>query len=232
MASKNSVKIYRKDSFYHLYNRGVDKRTIFQEEQDYAVFLSYLKTYLMPKDEQSLRKLLSSPSANSKEKDRALKQLRIKNYSNEIKLLCYALMPNHFHLLIRQSASVMHSFMNSLGTRYGMYFNRKYKRIGHLFQDVYKAVLVETDEQLLHLSRYIHLNPIRHQRVSPNEWEQVVLPFSLPEYLHKRQTEWIKPSYVLHYFSRDNPQLSYRDFLGVAHADDYITSVAIDMEYE
>lgn len=232
MASKNSIKIYREESFYHLYNRGVDRRTIFVDAQDYVVFLSYLKTYLTPKDRQRLHATIFSPTASAKEKDKALKELRMNNYTNEVDLVCYALMPNHFHLLIRQSASVINSFMNSLGTRYGMYFNRKYKRIGSLFQDVYKAVLIETDEQLLHLSRYIHLNPIRYAGISVDEWELVTLPFSLPEYLNLRQTVWVKPQYILDYFSRNNPRFSYKEFLGASHTEDIVTSVAIDAEDE
>ncbi|MBI5451903.1 transposase, partial [Candidatus Gottesmanbacteria bacterium] len=158
MASKNSVKIYSENAFYHVYNRGVEKRDIFLDEQDYSVFLSYLQTYTTPKDEVKFKKIISSNDSSPKEKDKAIKQLRLKNYSGNIELVCYALLPNHFHLLIHQHENVLNRFMNSLGTRYGMYFNRKYKRTGILFQDVYKAVVVYTDEQLLHLSRYIHLN--------------------------------------------------------------------------
>ena len=58
MPAKNRIKSYQAESYYHLYNRGVEKRIIFQDEQDYAVFLSYLQTYLLPKDEKSLRKTL------------------------------------------------------------------------------------------------------------------------------------------------------------------------------
>src|SRR3989344_9352012 len=102
MASKNSVKIYLPESFYHIYNRGVEKRKIFLDDQDYAVFLSYLQTYLLPKDEEQLHEIVSSSNSNPAEKDKALKLLRLKNYSQNLELVCYVLMPNHFHLLIRQ----------------------------------------------------------------------------------------------------------------------------------
>lgn len=161
MPAKNSLKIYTPNSYYHLYNRGVEKRIIFIDEQDYHVFLSYLKEYLIPKDELALRKRLADSNTSYKEKDKILKALRMNNFSEEIFLVAYCLMPNHFHLLIKQSDELsIDRIMNSLGTRYTMYFNRKYKRVGPLYQDVYKAVLVRTDEQLLHLSRYIHRNPI------------------------------------------------------------------------
>lgn len=141
MPSKNSLKDYVKGGYYHLYNRGVEKRSIFQDQQDYSVFLSYLKTYLMPKDEQGLRQRLSDSKISAKERDTILKLLGLNNFYEEILLISYCLMPNHFHFLVKQnSANSIDGFMNSLCTRYTMYFNRKYKRIGPLYQDVYKQV--------------------------------------------------------------------------------------------
>ncbi len=165
MPAKNRIKEYLDNSFYHIYNRGVEKQPIFRDSQDYHVFLSYLKTYLEPKDEIKLRKILTSDSVSWREKDQAIKLLRLNNFSDSIKLLAYCLMKNHFHFLIKQSeATAMDRFTNSLFTRYTMYFNKKYKRVGPLFQSVYKAVLVNTDEQLVYLTRYIHRNIIANKR--------------------------------------------------------------------
>ena len=230
MASKNSVKVYAENSFYHVYNRGVEKRKIFLDKQDFSVFLSYLQTYLTPKDEDSLTAVITSPISSSQEKDKALKLLRLKNYSDNLELLCHALLPNHFHLLLRQNKNVLPLFMNSLGTRYGMYFNRKYHRTGVLFQDVYKAVLIETNEQLLHLSGYIHLNPSNAYNLPPERWQEAHFPSSLPEYLGKRHTSWIKTHYVLEYFSKTNPNLSYAAFLGFEKDFSLISSLAIDLD--
>ena len=113
-------------------------------------------------------------------------------------------MPNHFHFLVKQkSINAIDKFMNSLATRYTMYFNRKYKRIGSLYQDVYKAVLITSEDQFLHLSRYIH-----KQALSLNNQ-----PCSYPEYLGQRQTLWIKPDEILSHFSKTNPFLSYQNFV-------------------
>lgn len=232
MASKNSTKIYIPNSYYHIYNRGVEKRVIFQDEQDYSVFLSYLKTYLSPKDEESLHVILNSDKSSPKEKDQSLKLLKLKNYSSDLELLCYALLPNHFHLLVKQQAIVIDSFTNSLGTRYAMYFNRKYKRRGVLFQDVYKAVLIESEEQLLHLSRYIHLNPTKALKLPASRWKESVFPSSISEYLENRNTDWIKKDYILNYFSKNNPQHSYSNFLGMSLDAQFIYEAAIDMDDE
>ena len=127
MPSRNSIKQYVNNSYYHIYNRGVEKRLIFLDAQDYAVFLSYLKEYLTPKNEQELRQKLSDPNTSYKEKDKILKLLRLNNFYGEITLLAYCLMPNHFHFFIKQKSAVsIDKFMQSLSTRYTMYFNCKH----------------------------------------------------------------------------------------------------------
>lgn len=216
MASKNSIKIYSENGYYHLYNRGVDKQPIFYDEQDYAVFLSYLKEYLMPKDEKHLWEILSDPLISWREKDKAIKLLRLNNFNDEIILLAYVLMPNHFHFLIKQkSERTIYKFMNSFFIRYTQFLNKKRKRVGHLFQSRYKAVLIESDEQLLYTTSYIHRNPLSGKLASQEQVLQRLLsqPSSLPEYLGQRKTEWIHPEEILNYFSKKNPRLDYLSFV-------------------
>lgn len=202
MPAKNSIKAYLENGYYHIYNRGVEKRIIFLDQQDYGVFLSYLKEYLLPKNEKELYEKLSDPNISSKEKYKTIKLLHLNNFSDEITLLAYCLMPNHFHLFVKQkSANAIDKFMNSLATRYTMYFNSKYKRVGSLYQAVYKGVLISTEAQFLHLSRYIHKQALKNQ------------PCSYPEYLGLRQTSWIKPDEILSFFSKTNPSLSYQNFV-------------------
>lgn len=210
MASKNTRKNFVPDSYYHLYNRGVEKRSIFMDSQDYAVFLSYLKDYLTPKDEERLRLRLSDPETTIKEKDRIIKQLRLNNFSASVSLLAYCLMPNHFHLLIKQTeADTIDRFTNSLFTRYSSYFNRKHKRVGKLFEGIYKAVPVTTDKQLLHLTRYIHRNPL------PLLQDSVLRGYrhsSYPDYLGNRTTEWVHTAQIFSFFSSQG-FLSYEFFV-------------------
>lgn len=216
MPARNRTKQYIEEGFYHLYNRGVEKRLIFLDQQDYAVFLNYLKEYLLPKNEEGLRKQLSDPNNTYKERDKILKLMRLNNFSDEIILLAYCLMPNHFHFFIKQkSAGSIDKFMNSLGTRYTMYFNKKYRRVGSLYQGVYKAVSIETEEQFIYLSKYIHRQAILHKSIERStasqgqalrSWEQ---PSSYPEYLGKRKTQWVHPEEILDYFSKTNPKLTY-----------------------
>lgn len=214
MPAKNSLKQYLENGYYHIYNRGVEKRNIFQDEQDYGVFLSYLKEYLTPKNEEELRFQLSDPNLTSKEKDRLLKLLIMNNFYGEIDLLSYCLMPNHFHLEIHQnSLQSIDNFMNSLGTRYTMYFNKKYKRVGSLYQGVYKAVLIESDEQLLQLSRYLHKQALifknpRLQGEALRSWKEKQ-PSSFSDYLKLRNSSWVKTNEILNFF--DNKSKGYKN---------------------
>ena len=211
MPARNSIKTYIENGYYHLYNRGVEKRITFLDEQDYKVFLSYLKDYLLPKDRKSLMDRLSDPAISPRERESVLKQLRLNNFANELSLIAYCLMPNHFHMLVKQkSANTIDRFMQSISTRDTMYFNHKYKRVGSLYQAVYKAVLVRSDEQLLQVTRYIHKQALK----LGNQ------PCSYSEYVGKRNTEWVKPQEILAYFSKTVPSLSYRAF--VEEQNDYL----------
>ena len=217
MPARNTRKVYVEKGYYHLYNRGVEKRNVFEDVQDYEVFLSYLKTYLTPKDTNELQEHLADPAKNWVEKNKIIKLLRLNNFEQEINLLAYCLMPNHFHLLVKQNSLYsIDKFINSLNTRYVMYFNKKYKRIGPLFQGVYKAAQITTDEQLTYLSAYIHRNPINKSKVIPQGEALMKLtkqPSSLPEYMGNRNTTWVKPGEVLKFFSKKFKKLSYRNFV-------------------
>ena len=146
MPHKNVVRHFAPDSVYHCYNRGVEKRQIYMDEQDYGVFLNRIKQMLS--DPETL-----DPETNME---------RLKSYYGDVELLGYCLMPNHFHLLLYQhSERGVSEFMRTLSTSYTMYFNRRYDRVGSLFQGSYKARHITQDGDWLHISRYIHLNPLR-----------------------------------------------------------------------
>ena len=228
MPAKNSLKLYAENGFYHLYNRGVEKRPIFCDRQDYSVFLSYLKEYLTPKNLSQLQTAATSPTTPPAEKQAAINAIARNNFAGEIELICFVLMPNHFHFLLRQNnPKSIDKFINSLCTRYTMYFNLKYQRVGKLYQGVYKAVLVETNEQLLHLSRYIHLNPTPPGRKLPLSNPA---PSSLSDFLGKTNTPWLKTHYVLDNFSKTSLNNSYLSFLKSAPKDkeEIISAICLD----
>lgn len=217
MPSRNIIKPYLAGGYYHIYNRGVNKRTIFKDEQDYAVFLSYLKTYLLPMDTDMLKAIIANPSTLPKEKNLALRQLQLNNFNGRIELLAYILMINHFHFLIHQTDERdVKVFMQSLMARYTMYFNRRYKRVGPLFQGRYKAVLIETDELLLYITRYIHRNSTDY--FSHKRSDLFRQPSSYPNYLGELKQDWVKPDFILQNFDGAGFN-SYKSFVESEDSD-------------
>ncbi len=145
------------DEYYHVYSRGVDKREIFMDDEDRERFLRLL--------------YLSNSTKAIRFND--LKDLRYEEIDREeIKTAIgvYCLMPNHFHLLVRETTEGgISTFMGKLLTAYSTYFNKKYKRTGTLFESTFRARHVDNDNYLKYLFAYIHLNPVK--LVDP-EWKE------------------------------------------------------------
>lgn len=143
--------------FYHIYNRGVDKRSIFADEADVNRLFQSLVIFNTEKRIESMQlhlKLLKSQS-----KDTTGRHLVSTSDERLVNIVAYCLNPNHYHLLLEQvTDNGIERFMHKIGNGYTKYFNTKYKRTGSLFQGTYKSVLIESDEQLLHTSVYINLN--------------------------------------------------------------------------
>ena len=144
-------KNFAKGEFFHVYNRGVGKMDIFKDEADMSVFMNRLYENLFPEKQKRETEI-----GKKKKYERKLLP------PNSFDLISYCLMPNHFHLLIKQLTDLpISQLMLKVCTGYSMYFNKKYDRVGSLFQDVFKTVAIETNEQLLWVSLYIHENPIK-----------------------------------------------------------------------
>ena len=183
MPSRNVLKQDAPHSYYHVYARGLNRQKIFREPADFEKFLHLFERYLSPSESYNVNGL-SFP-----------------NYFNKVELLCFCLMPNHFHLLIYQhQLSEMTHFMRSLLTSYSMYFNKKYKRSGPLFESRYKASLISDDAYLEHVTRYIHLNP--------RDWRYYDYS-SLPYYLQRISDDWIRPGRITSRFAAPADYLSF-----------------------
>lgn len=142
------------DQWYHCFSRGVDKRTIFQVPADYERFLMllYATNSTLP-----IHVSVVSAQNQGRALNAVLEQERDEQY---VDICAYALMPNHYHLLLRERVeNGIRSFMQKLGTGYTMFFNLKYERTGTLFSGRFKAHHVETDQYLGRLVNYIHANP-------------------------------------------------------------------------
>lgn len=138
---------------------------------------------------------------------------RLSSYKTELKidLLAYCLMPNHFHLLLKQkNEHTLPKFMLRLCTSYAKYFNIRYETVGRLLQDRFKAKAIESERYLLYLSKYIHLNPAEllpsPSPLGAYKWS------SYPDYL-ENISRVSDPTLVLSHFSKSNPQLNYKAFV-------------------
>ncbi len=211
MPGKNSIKTYVENGYYHVYNRGVEKRVIFLDDKDYKVFLSYLQFYL------------TAPLRGSTPKSFPSQQLH--NHAKQIQVLAYCLMPNHFHLYLKQKdATAMNHFMRSLSTRYSMYFNKRYKRVGPLFQGIYKAAYIGNELQYLYLSKYIHRNPLSLPGFSSTNL--VEYPYSsYRNYLGFVRQNWIHPQEIIEYFSKENHHTPYKEFVEDDQVSDEIATL-------
>ncbi len=184
MPSRNVLKIDIADSYYHVYARGASRQEIFLESADYYMFLSLFRRYLSAEDVKD-----SAGMSYAKLYD-------------DIQLLSYCLMPNHFHLLLYQvNEGAMQRLMRGVMTAYSRYFNKKYDRSGGLFETRYKASRISSDTCLMHITRYIHLNP--------KEWREY--PYSsLRFYLQAHDEDWVDEQPIVALFpSRE----SYGDFV-------------------
>ena len=143
--------------FYHVYNRGTDKRSIFLDEHDYQRFNKLL--YLCNSGRSIVFREIPIGLAYGYERGETF-----------VDIGAYSLMPNHFHLLFHEKINGgISSFMQKLLTAYSAYFNKKYTRSGGLFEGPFMATHIGTDEYLKYLFSYIHLNPVKI--VDPN-WKE------------------------------------------------------------
>lgn len=183
------------DYFYHIFNRGVEKRKIFNNNSDYQRFLDTLYYYQFK---------------GPKPKFSTFKRFKNKDFDRNpkvIEIICYCLMPNHFHLLVRQLQDRgIEEFMRKVLNSYTKYFNTRYDRVGPLFQGTFKAVLIKTDEQLIHLSRYIHLNPVVSELIEDIDYYSYS---SYPIYTGLKNNSLCNIEPIMDYFKLPNSYINF-----------------------
>ena len=191
---RNAKKFYRENSIYHVYNRCINAEQLFINSKSGELFCYLLSRYLC--------------RAKSSVTNRGTK-----NYHQRLQLLAFCLMDNHFHLLLFQrDSTTMKEFMQSLAISLTYYTNLTQHRIGHLLQGVYKARLVKSDEDLINMSKYIHLNPcgkdLHNRGLALN-----YLFSSVSSYLPIGRTTWkfVDTKAILTHFKGDKRE--YEEFL-------------------
>lgn len=197
--------IFANNEFYHIFNRGVARQPIFSDKRDYERLLLTFPFYRFLSPPVKLSRLLQLPQ---NQRAGILDEMDNKG-KKMVEIISFVFMPNHFHLLLRQNINNGISiFLSKSINSYTRFFNIRHRRVGDLFQGVFKAVHVETDEQLIHLSRYIHINPavsfiIKDSDLISYPWS------SLPDYL-RRESLVVDMEPVLSNFKSPN---EYRRFV-------------------
>jgi REP element-mobilizing transposase RayT len=183
MPAKNVIKVQVPDSYYHIYIRGSNKQILFKEDTDYKYFISLFERYFS--DEPIVGNHGGTYPC----------------FLNKVEILAYCLMSNHFHILIYQvDIPFLEKFMHSLMTSYGKYFNLKYKRTGPVFESRYKAVCIDRESYLQHISRYIHLNPAK--------WNNYRYS-SLDYYRNNNAPNWLNTTKILDLFNSTQDYVNF-----------------------
>lgn len=186
-----------------MFNRGVEKRPVFTSRREFSRAMELVNFYRFNKPSLRYSKYII---LGKEQRVSFLGSLKEKG----VEIIVFCFMSNHFHFLVRQLknqgvSKFMANFMNS----YTKYFNTKYQRVGPLFQGAFKAVHVESDEQLLHLSRYIHLNPVTRFRIKPEELKDYAWS-SYPTYIGNSDVNFVDKEIVMDFFK--NPR-KYEEFV-------------------
>lgn len=188
--------VFASGEYYHVFNRGVEKRPTFTAKYEFLRAIDSINFYRFGNLTIRYSKYLT---LEQDKKAKFIRNLYMDN-AKQVEILAFCLMENHFHFLLKQvEDNGVIKFLAKFQNSYTKYFNTKHKRIGPLFQGVFKAVHVEDDEQLLHLSRYIHLNPVMGFNVKLEELGNYQWS-SYPEYLGTIKTKMINPNEVLKFF--------------------------------
>lgn len=192
MRRRNPVLV--NNQIYHIFNRSIGKEIIFASRNNLSKAFEIVNFYRLPQ-RLRLSKFKSLPQS--------LKQdylQEIEKRPHLVELYCFAFMPNHYHFLIKQlEENGIRRFVSNFQNSFAKIFNLKNRRDGALFQNSFKAKIVETDEQFIHLSRYIHLNPttaflIEFADLKEHPWT------SFPMYVANRDSSFVNPDFLLGMF--------------------------------
>lgn len=167
-------------AIYHVTVRGNRRDDIFRDKEDFKYYLNIIEEAL-------------------------LYYIQF-NY----KIICYCLMDNHVHLMIKTDIEPLGKLMGRISASYTRYFNKKYNYIGHLFQDRYFSELIKSDKQMLETSRYIHLNPVKAKMV---ETAGAYIWSSYNIIIGNKKEKIIDERYILNYFKYNDAVKLYIRFM-------------------
>lgn len=192
--------------YYHVFNRSIAKQTIFTNQRDYQRATETIEYYRFSK----LPLRFSHFNRLTNEQKDTYRETHMADLEPVITIHGHCLMPNHFHFLLQPSNDkAISDFLRNFQNSYSKYFNIKNNRTGSVFQDMFKAVRIESEEQLVHVSRYIHINPttsyiVKPENISNYPWS------SLSAYLDEGDDSFVETKTILSFFPSRS---AYKKFL-------------------
>ena len=190
------------EHYYHIYNRGVEKINIFKDKYDYIRFLRSMIGFNTIKPIGSL--FLQDKLKEEKSAIRG--ETSLKEVSPLAEIVCYCLIPNHEHMILKQLVdNGISKFMHKLNGGYTMYFNKKYKRNGSLFQGVFKSAHIKSEEKLWQLSCYVNCNYEIHKLGKAENWTWS----SYLDFIGRRQGQLINKKIILNEFKDIDEYIKY-----------------------
>ncbi|MFA5934722.1 MAG: transposase [Candidatus Paceibacterota bacterium] len=193
--------IFSEGEYYHIYNRGTEKRVIFNDKVDYERFI-FLLFYANSTKSFSTRDLKKTRGPSSGNRGDSL-----------VDIGAYCLMPNHFHFLLKEKINGgISKFMSKITTGYSMYFNKRYERKGSLFQGLFQAQHADSDNYLKYLFSYIHLNPIK---LIQSDWKE----------------KGVDDIYIAKKYLNDYKYSSFVDYMGIKREENNILNMKVFPEY-
>lgn len=207
--------VFATDQIYHIFNRSVGREMIFPSLLHLRRIFELVSYYRFP---QTLRysqfKLLNSTAKSTY-------LFSMNNKPSLVEIYTFAFMPNHYHFLLKQTHdNGIRQFIANIQNSYAKYFNLRHDRTGTLFQNSFQGKWIETDEQFMHVTRYIHLNPVTSFIISFDRLDSY--PFtSFADYTSNRKTSWLNKKILHEMFGSQN---KYQSF--VADQVDYQRTLA------
>lgn len=200
--------IFANDEYYHIFNRGVEKRDVFSDAKDYERFLLSMNIL----NDQRINSMIDWRDYKKYNKKSSLDdflKLRFRSEDRQpyVEIIAYCLNPNHYHFILKQvSDKGIEKFMHKIGISHTKYYNKKHERSGVLFQGVFKAIHIDSNEYLLYLSAYVNKNNFIHGYNKDDRW-----PYSsLHHYLGKTSNPLVHENVVL---SQLGNRTDYKTFL-------------------
>lgn len=161
------MKKFVNGEIYHIFNKSIANFKILNSVSSYFRFIAILHYY------NSVNLTLSYSDYLRKNKEYLFDNLLYPGVNGVLKFIAYCLMPDHYHLIVKVlNEKYVYQYMNNIGNSYTRYFNTKFKRKGPLWQSAYKDVRIKDNEQFIHVTRYVHINPTTANLVdNPEDWK-------------------------------------------------------------